>query len=126
MRIKIILEVRPPEFSRGFTATTAVILLATGTLAFSLASLVSATLYADSVNQRELRIQARLNASACLDTVTLMAYKDYFLNGSVTIPEFSCTGNVSNDYLGHISMNVKASLEGVSAYESGGVVLDSN
>ncbi|MCX6719114.1 MAG: hypothetical protein NTZ38_01935 [Candidatus Taylorbacteria bacterium] len=109
--------------TKGFTATTAVILLATGTLAFSLGSLVSAALYADSVNQKELRIQARLNASACLDTVILMAYKDYFLNGPVTVPEFGCTGNVSNDYLGHISMNIKASLEGVSYYLNGEVAL---
>ena len=100
-------------------ALIAVIFLATSTLAFSLVSLGSALLYADAVNQRELRIQARLNAHACVDTIILMAHKDYFLQGTVSIPELGCIAVVTNDSFGHVSMNVIATLNGVSAYEGG-------
>jgi hypothetical protein len=99
--------------NKGFVATTAVILLATGTLAFSLVALGSAVLYADSVNRRELRIQAGLNAEACLDTVALMSVKDYFLVGPVYISEFGCDAVVSRDGSGYISIKASASLNGV-------------
>lgn len=101
------------EINRGFVATTAVILLATGTLAFSLVALGSAVMYADSVSRHELRIQANLNAEACLDTAALMAAKDYFLTGPVYIYEFDCNATVSRDGIGSVSVKVSTSLNGV-------------
>ncbi len=102
----------------GFIALIAVIMLAFGALAFSFATLASAVSYADMISRRELRIQTRLNAAACLDTVKLMFAKDFFLNGKVSIPEFGCVAQVSNDFAGSISVNVTTTLEGVFAYQS--------
>jgi Tfp pilus assembly protein PilV len=99
----------------GFTALIAVILIALGVLALSLTSISSALLYADSVNQREYRIQARLHALACLDATTLMAAKNYFLNGTTTIPEFGCNISVVNDFSGDITLNVIAEFLNVTA-----------
>ncbi len=103
------------KISRGFIATTAVILLATGTLAFSLAALGSVVLYADSVSRREMRIQADLNAEACLDTAALMAAKDYFLSGSVYVSKFNCDAVVSRDGAGVVSIKASASFNGVNS-----------
>lgn len=102
----------------GFIALIAVIMLAWGALAFSFATLASAVSYADLVNRRELRIQARFNAEACLDTVKLMLAKDFFLEGTVSVPEFGCVVQVTNDFAGSVSVNITATLEGVSAYQS--------
>ena len=99
---------------RGFVALTAVILIATGVISYSLATLSASVFYAESVEKREYRIQTNLNDSACLDTVTLMVVKDYFLKGSVSIPEFDCTATISNDWNGHVSVNVTATMAGVT------------
>ena len=74
----------------AFIATTAVILLALGSLAFLLATLSAATFYADSVERREARIQKQLNDQACQDTKSLLIAKDYFLEGSVYLKDFDC------------------------------------
>jgi len=88
-------------------------------LAFSLVALGSAAAYSDMADRRERRIQAGLNAAACLDTATLMAAKDFFLNGTTTVPEFGCTVDVANNIgTGNVSLNVTTSLEGVRAYGS--------
>jgi hypothetical protein len=88
-------------------------------LAFSLIASDAAAGYSDMVDRRELRIQAGLNAEACLDTASLMLAKDFFLNGTTTVPEFGCTVNVSNDSAtGNVSMDAVAVLQGVSAYGS--------
>jgi len=99
----------------GFIAVTAVILLAAGVMAFSLAALGSAVLYSDAVYRRELRIQANLNAESCLDTAALMAAKDYFLSGPVFISEFGCNAVISRDGIGHASITAQSSLAGVSS-----------
>jgi hypothetical protein len=92
-------------------------LLALSMLSFSLITLDAAQSYADLAYRRELRIQAALNASACIDTATLMLAKDFFLNGTTTVPEFSCTAYVNNPHAsGAVGVNVVAKLEGVSAY----------
>jgi type II secretory pathway pseudopilin PulG len=101
--------------SRGFIAVTAVILLAAGVIAFSLAALGSAVLYSDAVNRRELRIQAGMNAEACLDSAALMAAKDYFLIGSVYISEFGCNATISRNSAGDVSVKASARLVGVSS-----------
>ena len=101
--------------NKGFIAVTAVILLATGVMAFSLAALGSAVLYSDAVYRRELRIQANLNAESCLDTAALMAAKDHFLAGPVYISEFGCNATISRDGTGNASITAQASLAGVSS-----------
>jgi hypothetical protein len=101
--------------TRGFVATIAVIILATGCLVFSLITLLGATSYAESVYKRELRIQAGLNARACLDWVTVMVSKDYFLSGQIEIGQFGCVADITNDMNGDISFNVKAKLGSVNA-----------
>ena len=108
---------------RGFIAMIAVILLAAGTLAFSLATMSAAVSYADAVGQRELRIQAALNAKSCLDSVTLMAAKDYYLNGEVTLPEFDCTADVTNDFNNHLNVELAVVLAGVTSRASGDIYL---
>ncbi len=99
----------------GFIAVTAVILLATGALAFSLVALSSAASYADSVYRRELRIQANLNVEACLDTAALMAAKDYFLSGPMHIAEFDCDATVTRNGAGLVSVRASARLGGISS-----------
>jgi hypothetical protein len=107
------MTLKTPIKNEGFAALTAVILIAMGVIALSLASIQSALLYADAVNQREYRIQARLNAFACLDATTLMVVKDYFLNGTTTISEFGCNIAITNDFSGNISLDIVANFLGV-------------
>ena len=104
--------------TRGFMALIAVVLLATGTLAFSLATMSAAASYADMAFRRELRIQTQLNAEACLDTVSLMAAKDYFLSGSVHLNEFGCDAQVANDFNGNVSIKASAKISDVGSQDS--------
>jgi len=99
----------------GFISLIAVILLATGTLAFSVVTISAAASYSDSVMRHELRLQAGLNLSGCLDTAELMIAKDYFLNGNMSLSEFACVAGVSNNFNGNILINATATLSGVSA-----------
>jgi hypothetical protein len=102
-------------YKKGFVATIAVVILATGCLVFSLVTLLGATSYAESVYKRELRIQADLNAYACLDLVTVMVSKDYFLSGKIKIRQFGCVADIVNDMNGGVSFNVEAKLGTVGA-----------
>ena len=61
--------------ARGFIALIAVIMASLTMLAFSLIASDAAAGYSDMVDRRELRIQAGLNAEACLDTASLMLAK---------------------------------------------------
>jgi len=108
----------------GFMATIAVILLATGIMALSLSAASAAVLYSDAVAKRELRIQARMNAKACLDTAALMVVKDYFLDREADISEFGCKAGIANDLNGNVSLDVKAELGGVSARAKGILRID--
>lgn len=78
------------EAQKGFVATTAVMLLATGILAFLIVTMSAAALFADSVDRREVRIQKGLNEVACQETLPLMVAKDYFLDGEVKLSDFGC------------------------------------
>lgn len=102
-------------YKKGFVATIAVTILATGCLVFSLATLLGATSYAESVYKRELRIQAGLNARACLDLVTLMISKDYFLSDQLEIRHLDCVADVINDLNGEVSFVVETRLGTVGA-----------
>jgi hypothetical protein len=95
-------------------AVTAVLLLAMGSLAFSLVTMSAAAFYADTVMRRELRTQARLNLEGCLDTAELMAAKDYFLSGSVAIPDFDCSALFTHLDDSHVRINATATLSGVA------------
>ncbi len=101
-------------YNRGFTATIVVIMLASCIFAMSLTAMLAVINYSDSVSKKELRIQANMNADACMDTALLMLVKDYFLNGNILIPEFDCTINFSNSFNGNVFVEVKAILEGVN------------
>ncbi|MDQ2933181.1 MAG: hypothetical protein M3Q80_02255 [bacterium] len=76
--------------SSGFIASTAIILLASGTLVFSLTTLGAVILYADSIDRAEMRMQKNLNQIACKDTQRLIQAKDYFVTGDVFVHEFDC------------------------------------
>ena len=98
----------------GFVALISTVLLATGVLAFSIATLASAVLYSDLVWRREIRIQVGLNLTACLDTAELMISADYFISGAVGIGEFGCTVMISNDFAGHTSAIATAGISGIA------------
>ena len=66
---------------QGFIALVAIVVLAMGTFAFSISTMVSAIAYRDAVYTREMRIQKRLDQEACRVTFALMKVKDYFLTG---------------------------------------------
>ena len=99
----------------GFVALIAVLMLAFGSMAYSLSVLGSAEAYADMVDRRESRIQAGMNAQSCLDVVTLMSTKDYFLAGIVSVPEFGCKASVSRYVSGSIFITAEATLNGISS-----------
>lgn len=103
---------------KGFTALTAVILLATGSLAFALVVIGNATSYADMVMRHELRIQAKLNVDSCIQSVSLMLDRDFFLRGELHIRDFNCIVYVENNYLGSVSIFATSSISGVTAHKS--------
>ena len=74
----------------GFIATTAIILLVTGSIAFILATMTTAVMYADGIGRREARIQKSLNKHACEESRALAATKDYLEKILPTFPEFDC------------------------------------
>jgi hypothetical protein len=89
--IKLMNEIEKAQ--KGFVATTAVILLSIGTLAFLVATMTAASLFADSVDHREARIQKTLNEIACQETLPLLVAKDYFLSGKVELSDLGCVIN---------------------------------
>ncbi len=98
-------------------ALIAVILISTGVLVFSLATMSAAVSYSDVVSRKEIRIQAQLNAEACLDTAILMAAKDYFISGNIPIKEFGCEADFENDFEGNITISIYAKLGDISIRE---------
>ncbi len=98
----------------GFAALISVVLLATGVLAFSLATLESAVSYLDMVSRRELRIQAGLNLEACLDTAELMISRDSFMVGTRSLQEFGCTLLIGSGAGGDYTITASATLSGIT------------
>lgn len=76
---------------RGFIATTALILIALGSIASVMVIFTASMSYADSVTRREYRIQKLFNQKACKDTRDLILAKDYFFDGLAYLPEFDCS-----------------------------------
>lgn len=89
---------------KGFIATVAVVILATGIIYFSLITLASAFAFSDFIYKKELRIQANLNSKACLDQVILMVSRDYFLSGKIKLKDFDCTLDISNNFNGTVTV----------------------
>ena len=89
---------------KGFIATVAVVILATGIIYFSLITLASAFAFYDFIHKKELRIQANLNSKACLDQVILMVSRDYFLSGKIKLKDFDCTLYISNNFNGTVTV----------------------
>ena len=75
---------------KGFIATTAVMLLAMGALFFQVATLSAVASYFDGIERKEMRVQKRLNETACQETLRLLAAKDYFLNETVKLRDLGC------------------------------------
>jgi hypothetical protein len=100
---------------KGFIATIALVILATVIIYFSLVTFSSAFAFADSVNKKELRIQANLNSKACLDQVILMVSRDYFLSGKIKLKDFNCTLDISNNFNGNVTVVGRAIFGGVNS-----------
>lgn len=84
-------------FKKGFIATTAIILLVTGTLAFLVTTMIASVSYADTVGRREFRIQKKLNELSCELVIPLLLAKDHFLAQSereVVLADFDCVLNI--------------------------------
>ncbi len=112
-------KIKPKKFNHrehGFGALIAVMILAVGTLAVSFVALSASVTYSDMTLKRELRVQSRLNAESCLETSSLMLAKDFFWQGMSMVSEFGCTVDVSNDLLGHVTIDVVTDLSGVKAW----------
>ena len=78
----------PTLTNNGFIALIPIILLATGTLAFSFVNLSAASLYADSVTAREIRIQEMFNKKECEDKLLLAHAKDFFMDQATIQTEY--------------------------------------
>lgn len=102
------------EKQKGWIALIAVNLMAFGTIAFLFTAVSGAVVFADAVHKRELRKQASLNLTACLDSLSLMAAKDYLLKGPVMMREFGCNAEVANDFRGNFEFAAAAVLDGVT------------
>lgn len=110
--------------SEGFAALVAVILISSGVLALSLVSISSALMYSDSISKKEYRVQAKLNADSCMNYATLMASKDYFMNGTTTVSQFGCQIFTRNDYSGNVSMDVIVDFLGIKVHDLRSLKID--
>lgn len=106
------------KMKSGFMALTAVMLVAMGTLAYSISTMAAAISYADRVSRKELRIQASLNAESCLKVIRLMAKADHFLKGQVIIGDLGCKADIQSDFNGNLNIDIESSLEGVRSRRS--------
>jgi len=102
----------------GFIAVTAVMMIACVTILFASVIMRIVVDYSDMVTRHEWRIQANLNAESCLNAVTLMVAKDYFLNGEVFLQEFGCSATILQDYAqGKVFVSAKAVFNTVNSGE---------
>ena len=109
---------------KGFGALIAVLILSAGAFAILIVTVHSSYMYADSIEKRELRIQARLNVESCLQQVTIMIRQDRFLVGDFNIKELGCTVELDllqgggGSGLSIYNMDAVASVSRVKAYET--------
>ena len=99
----------------AFIATMFVIVISMLIMILSVVLSQSVYTYSDSVFRRELRIQTRLNLRSCLDTVTIMFAKDYFLSGSISLQEFGCVADVIRSIGGTVVINATSTLSGIDS-----------
>jgi len=101
--------------SAGFSALISVILIGGGMVILSLVVMESAYSYYESVTKREVRRQAQLNASSCLEIATVMYAKDVFLS-STTVPLLGCDVNVKHPSVDQVEIDVVAHFNGLIEY----------
>lgn len=106
--------------NEGFVAVVAVIMIASGTLIYSIVASSSAIEYIQSVYRRESRAQAVLYASSCVDSAAMIVAKDYFVRGTIAVSDFDCQVSiqpVASDPMSFV-LSAQASFNGVHAYAS--------
>lgn len=79
------------SYKKGFGAAVALILLSTSSLAFAMLVLAASVSFSDLVFRREVRIQDRINKTACSDVSTLVKEKDSFATGTITVKDLGCS-----------------------------------
>lgn len=124
MQIKFKAKSRKFGERKGFVALTTILIIVALVLNFSFVTLSSVYLYADSIFRRELRIQTRLNLSACIDYIKYTYAQDYFVYGSIKITELGCSVFVSNDFAGRIDFSATSTLSNVSSNKKMSLVND--
>ena len=108
----------PKKYNHGFTALISIVLLASGTLAFALVTMIHTYSYVDRVMRRELRIQSHLSLEGCLESIHLMFRKDVYIKGIVIIREFGCQASIENNYDGNVTISATSSISGVTTSAS--------
>ena len=110
------INIKKTEIGHGFIATTAIILISLGALAYTAIILSMAVSYADSEARSEWRIQANMNAAACAFAVAIMSAKDYFLQGNIYVREFDCTATVARNHdMQLVYISARSKFSGVSS-----------
>lgn len=107
----------------GFIALIAVLLMASGTMAFLLTVAAAGLAYSDMVLRREYRIIATGNLNTCVSAIRSMAARYYFFRGKLRIDELGCDGAVSNDMTGHIHFEATSTFNGVKSFQNGSIDL---
>jgi hypothetical protein len=87
--------------NRGFIATVVVVITCTGVLIYQYVVWHALMSYMDMVDRTSLRIEANIRAESCINTVSLMLVKDYFLSGHVVVREFACEADIVRDHTSH-------------------------
>ena len=106
------------QYNKGFIALIAILLVSLGCVVVSIVVMAEVSSYADNVYRHESRIQANLNASSCIDAGKLIVEKDFFMQGTTTLPDLGCDLFVVNDFSGHISLSAHTRFQGVSEYQT--------
>ncbi|HEX7724462.1 MAG TPA: hypothetical protein VF438_01860 [Candidatus Paceibacterota bacterium] len=78
------------RYRRGFGAALMIIAFAFGAASLAIVANSSAAVYAESVIKSQERMQRKLDAEACAESVELIKAKDPFATGDISIPELSC------------------------------------
>lgn len=108
--------------NRGFIASISAMLLGMGTMAFALAVSSSAVIYSDAVLRKELRFLAESDARSCLETMSLMLAKDYFMCEHyplVELDEYHCKGSVEGrenyaNGIGRVILSATSTWQGIA------------
>lgn len=107
--------------TRGFVALTGSVVIFTTLFAFSLLAFwVVWNKYDEQILLLE-RIQAKYNIESCLIFAKNMVYKDYYINGKITLKPFGCDLIFQNNY-DQIQIYATSTFDRVK--KSGGLKID--